>query len=444
MRRIFFLLAVLAGGCAPPQAFDTSPGHISQPQPTQPAWPAQPAQPAHSAFDNWLTAFRQDAAAQGISAATLDAALTGITPVERVVELDRRQPEFLLTFSDYLRARVTASRVARGQELMAEHAALLDAVEQQYGVPKAVLVAFWGLETNYGSTLGSHNIPASLATLAFDGRRSDFFRSQLLDALRIIDAGHVNAIDMNGSWAGAMGHMQFMPSTFRAYAVDGDGDARIDLWQSVPDALHSAANYLKRAGWRVGEPVAIEVRLPEGFDWRRASIANRLPVAEWTALGVKPVDGSGLPAVAGRSAIVLPQGWQGPAFMVFDNFGVVMQWNRSVNYALAVAQLAQQVAGGDGLSVQSGEAGALSTAQLHALQQALNELGFDAGAVDGLPGPRTQMAIRQYQFMHRLPVDGYPAPSLLTHVEQTHAAAAAAGRLAPALTFADPATDSGE
>lgn len=444
MRRIFFLLAVLAGGCAPPQAFDTSPGHISQPQPTQPAWPAQPAQPAHSAFDNWLTAFRQDAAAQGISAATLDAALTGITPVERVVELDRRQPEFLLTFSDYLRARVTASRVARGQELMAEHAALLDAVEQQYGVPKAVLVAFWGLETNYGSTLGSHNIPASLATLAFDGRRSDFFRSQLLDALRIIDAGHVNAIDMNGSWAGAMGHMQFMPSTFRAYAVDGDGDARIDLWQSVPDALHSAANYLKRAGWRVGEPVAIEVRLPEGFDWRRASIANRLPVAEWTALGVKPVDGSGLPAVAGRSAIVLPQGWQGPAFMVFDNFGVVMRWNRSVNYALAVAQLAQQVAGGDGLSVQSGEAGALSTAQLQALQQALNELGFDAGEADGLPGPRTQIAVRQYQFMHRLPVDGYPAPSLLAHVEQTHAAAAAAGRLAPALTFADPATDSGE
>lgn len=433
MRRIFFLLAVLAGGCAPPQAFDTSPGHISH-----------PAQPAQSAFDNWLAAFRRDAAAQGISAATLDAALTGITPVERVVELDRRQPEFVQTFSDYLGRRVTPSRVARGRELMAEHAAPLDAVEQQYGVPKAVLVAFWGLETNYGSTLGSHNIPASLATLAFDGRRSDFFRSQLLDALRIIDAGHVNAIDMNGSWAGAMGHMQFMPSTFRAYAVDGDGDARIDLWQSVPDALHSGANYLKRAGWRTGEPVAIEVRLPEGFDWRRASIASRLPVAEWTARGVLAADGTALPVVAGPAGIVLPQGWQGPAFMVFDNFGVVMRWNRSVNYALAVAQLAQQVAGGDGLSVQSGEAGALSTAQLQALQQALNELGFDAGEADGLSGPRTQMAIRQYQFMHRLPVDGYPAPSLLAHVEQTHAAAAAAGRLAPAPTFADPATDSGE
>lgn len=402
--------------------------------------------PAHaqSGFDDWLAAFRLEAAAQGISAATLDAALTGITPIERVVALDRRQPEFVQTFSDYLRARVTPARVARGLELMAEHAALLDAVEQQYGIPKAVLVSFWGLETNYGATLGSLNIPVSLATLAYDGRRSAFFRSQLLDALRIIDAGHVNAADMKGSWAGAMGHMQFMPSTFRAYAVDGDGDSRIDLWQSLPDALYSGANYLKRAGWRTGEPVAIEVRPPSGFDWRRASIANRLPVTQWTALGVKAVDGGPLPEVAGRAAIVVPQGWQGPAFMVFDNFDVVMRWNRSVNYALAVAQLAQQVAGGGGLSVQSGEAGALSTAQLQALQQALNELGFDAGEADGLLGPRTQTAIRQYQSMHRLPVDGYPAPSLLAHVEQTHAAAATAGKLAPAPTFADPATDSGE
>jgi membrane-bound lytic murein transglycosylase B len=307
-----------------------------------------------------------------------------------------------------------------------------------------VLVSFWGLETNYGATLGSHNIPASLATLAYDGRRSAFFRSQLLDALRIIDAGHVSAIDMNGSWAGAMGHMQFMPSTFRAYAMDGDGDARIDLWQSIPDAMHSGANYLKRAGWRAGEPVTIEVRPPQDFDWRRANIANRLPVAQWAALGVKPVDGSPLPAVAGRAAIVLPQGWQGPAFMVFDNFDVVMRWNRSVNYALAVAQLAKQVAGGDGLALLSGEAGALGTAQLQTLQQALNELGFDAGEADGLLGPRTQTAIRQYQFMHRLPVDGYPAPSLRAHVEQSHAAAAAAGTLVPAPTFADPATDSGE
>jgi membrane-bound lytic murein transglycosylase B len=331
-------------------------------------------------------------------------------------------------------------QVSRGQALLQEHADLLDAVEQEYGVPKAVLVAFWGLETQYGSVKGSLNIPASLATLAYDGRRSGFFRSQLLDALRIIDAGHVDAADMNGSWAGAMGHMQFMPSTFRAYAVDADCDGRIDLWQSLPDAMHSAANYLQRAGWRTDEPVALEVRLPHGFDWGLARMTHRLPVAEWAARGVQPADARAWPTVSGPAAIVLPQGWQGPAFMVFDNFDVVMQWNRSVNYALAVAQLGQQVAGGAVLSAQAGEAGALSTAQLKALQQALNEMGFDAGSADGLFGPRTQSAIRRYQALNQLPADGYPAPSLLAHVEQTHAAAAAAGRLslAPAPTFANP------
>jgi len=401
------------------------------------------ALPAHAqvTFEDWLGAFRQDAEAQGISPATLEAAFAGITPVERVIELDRRQPEFLQTFADYLGRRVTASQAARGVTLLQEHAALLDAVEQKYGIPKAVLVAFWGLETQYGTVLGSLNIPASLATLAWDGRRSAFFRSQLLDALRIIDAGHVSAGNMNGSWAGAMGHMQFMPSTFRAYAVDGDGDGRIDVWQSLPDAMHSAANYLQRAGWQTGEPAALEVKLPPGFDWGLARMAHRLPVAQWAALGVQTADASAWPTVAGPAAIVLPQGWQGPAFMVFDNFDVVMQWNRSVNYALAVAQLAKQLAGGAALVAQAGEAGALSTTQLKMLQQALNEMGFDAGTADGLPGPRTQSAIRRYQAAYQLPADGYPAPSLLAHVEQSHAAAAVAGKLtlAPAPTFTEPA-----
>lgn len=395
---------------------------------------------AQSGFDAWLAAFRQEAAAQGISAATLDAALTGITPVVRVLELDQRQPEFQQTFADYLGRRVTANRVARGQAQMQEHAALFDALEARYGTPKSVLVAFWGLETNFGFTLGSLNIPASLATLAYDGRRSGFFRNQLLDALRIIDAGHVSAFDMNGSWAGAMGHMQFMPSTFRAYAMDGDGDGRIDVWRSLPDAMHSAANYLQRAGWRANEPVALEVRLPESFDWRQARAVHRLPVAEWSALGVLKADATPLPSADGRAAIVLPQGWQGPAFMVFDNFDVVMRWNRSVSYALSVAQLAHQLTGGGALLAQGGEAGALSTTQLKALQQALNEMGYDAGLADGLPGPRTQTAIRLYQVVHRLPADGYPAPSVLAHVEQRHAAAAASGKLtqAAAPAFADP------
>lgn len=433
MRKYFFLLVVLVGGCASPRVLDPSSG-----EPSPPAQAVQATQATPTAFESWIAAFREEALAKGISAATLDAALTGITPAERVVALDRRQPEFLQTFTDYLGRRVTAGRVEQGRALQREHAALLDAVDGQYGVPKTVLVAFWGLETHYGATLGNLNIPASLATLAFDGRRSEFFRSQLLDALRIIDAGHVSAADMKGSWAGAMGQMQFMPSTFRAHAVDGDGDGRIDLWKSLPDAMHSAANYLKRAGWRVNEPVAVEVKLPAGFDWRKAQMAHRLPVTDWAAAGVQLADGGALPSVAGPAAIVLPQGWQGPAFMVFDNFGVVMQWNRSLNYALAVSLLAQQLAGGSGLVAQAG-AGAPSTAQLQALQQALNEMGFDAGTPDGLLGPRTQTAIRTYQTAHRLPVDGYPSPGVLAHVEQAHAAAAAAGMLtpAPAPTFSD-------
>lgn len=393
---------------------------------------------AQSAFESWLAAFRQEAAAQGISAATLDAALTGVTPMEKVLELDQRQPEFLQTFADYLDKRVTAARVARGQALLQEHAALLDAVEQKYGVPKSVLVSFWGLETNYGSYLGNHNIPASLATLAFDGRRSDFFRSQLLDALRIIDAGHVQALDMNGSWAGAMGQMQFMPSTYRAYAVDGDDDGRINLWQSVPDAMYSAAHYLKRAGWRTNEPVALEVRLPENFDWRYARMSNRLPVSEWTGRGVTQIDASALPLVSGTAAIILPQGWQGPAFMVFDNFDVVMKWNRSVSYALAVAQLSRQLEGNSALVRRNGDSTAVSLAQVKATQQSLNELGLDAGTPDGLIGPRTQMAIRLYQVMHDLPADGYLSPGVVAHIVQSHYLAKLAGKLTQApITFSE-------
>ena len=377
--------------------------------------------PASANFDEWLAAFRQEAADQGISAATLDAALTGLAPIERVVALDARQPEFQQTFADYIGRRVTDSRVAQGRYMLDQHHALFNTVEQRYGVPRTVLVAFWGLETNFGGYMGTHNVPASLATLAYDGRRARFFRAQLLDALRIIDAGHVMAVDMKGSWAGAMGHMQFMPGTFRAYAVDGDGDGRIDIWQSLPDAFHSAANYLKAAGWRANEPVALPLRLPESFNYAEAHSGNRMPVATWRGLGVVQADGSALPEASGTAAIVLPQGSAGPAFMIFDNFDVVMRWNRSVNYALSVAQLANRLDGASALPPWGGDAAGISTADLKVLQQSLNELGFDAGAPDGVLGPRTQTAIRAYQVAHRLPADGYPSASVLAHVSQRHA-----------------------
>lgn len=373
---------------------------------------------AEQSFADWLADFRQDALKQGISPATLDAVLTGMEPVERAIELDRSQPEFIRTFSYYLARRVTPERIAQGQALLSEHAPLFDEVEARYGVPRTVLAAFWGLETNFGATKGSYSIPAVLATLAYEGRRHDFFRAQLMDALRILDAGHVPPAEMLGSWAGAMGHMQFMPSTFLAYAVDGDGDSRIDLWQSLPDAMHSAAHYLQTMGWQHGAPIAIEVQLPPGFDWQLAQLGHRKPVAEWTAMEVTVMGGDALPETAGEAAIVLPQGWRGPALMVFDNFDVIMHWNRSVNYALSVALLAQRLAGGEDWSGGiDAEQEVLSVDEMKQLQQQLTALGYDAGPADGLSGKRTQAAIRSYQQAHELPMDGYASPSLLRHLE---------------------------
>ena len=373
---------------------------------------------AEQSFADWLADFRQDALKQGISPTTLDAALADLAPVARAIELDRSQPEFISTFSSYLSRRVTPERIERGQALLSENATLFDEVEARYGVPRAVLAAFWGLETNYGATKGSYSIPAVLATLAYEGRRHDFFRAQLMDAMRILDAGHIPPADMLGSWAGAMGHMQFMPSTFLAYAVDGDGDDRIDLWQSLPDAMHSAAHYLQTMGWQQDAPIAIEVQLPPGFDWQQSQLSERKPVAAWAAMDVVAANGDKLPQPDGEAAIVLPQGWRGPALMVFDNFDVIMHWNRSINYALSVALLAQRLEGGaDWSSGIDAEQEALSFDEMQGLQQQLTALGFDAGAADGLPGKRTQAAIRSYQQAHDLPMDGYASPSLLRHIE---------------------------
>lgn len=391
---------------------------------------------AQTDFSTWLQNFEREARTRGISQTTLDSALSDVQAAPRVIELDRKQPEFLDTFTTYLERRVTPQKITRGQALLIEHQALFDGVEKRYGVPKQTLAAFWGLETNYGSTTGDTPIPAALATLAFDGRRSTFFRAQLLDALAIIEAGHVTAADMKGSWAGAMGQMQFMPSTYRRYAVDGDSDRRINLWTSLPDALHSAGNYLNQAGWKSGEPAALAVRLPVDFEWRYARLYHRRLIAEWQAAGVVQANGTPLPMQPGGAAIVLPQGARGPAFMVFDNFDVIMQWNRSIHYALSVAILAEQLAGGTPLPPRAEDVEALSRTQLTNLQQQLTEIGFDAGVADGLPGIKTQSAIRRYQTAQNLPADGYPSPILLWHVEQTHAAAAVAGKLKP--TFAAP------
>ncbi|MCB5184051.1 lytic murein transglycosylase [Methylobacillus gramineus] len=380
------------------------------------------SQAAEQSFTEWVQDFSRDALTKGISEASLQAALAGAQLIERVVELDQSQPEFVQTFAAYINRRITTRQVNRGQQLLQEHRELLLAVEKQYGVPPEVLVSFWGLETNYGQTLGSFETPIALATLAYEGRRREFFRSQLLDALRILDGGHVAARDMLGSWAGAVGHMQFMPSTFRAYAVDGDGDGRINVWQSIPDAMYSAGHYLQSIGWKPGEPVMVEVQLPPGFAWEDAQAGHQLTVTEWMERGVRTMNAETMPPGSNHASIVLPQGWRGPAFMVFDNFYVVMKWNRSTNYALAVGGLANRLVGGKPIAGgQEAEQSPVSIAQIKQLQEQLTGLGFDAGTADGLPGPKTQTAIRDYQLAHGLPADGFASPSLLSHVVLTKA-----------------------
>jgi lytic murein transglycosylase len=363
-------------------------------------------------LEDWLREFKQEAKAADISANTIKAMFKNTQYLPRVIVLDRGQPEFITPFLSYIEKRVTPSKIEHGRAMLEQHDVLLAKVESQYGVPKEVLVAFWGLETGYGENKGGFGLPSSLMTLAYEGRRAEFFRHQLLDAMRIVDAGHNDVAGMRGSWAGAMGHMQFMPSTLLKHGVDADGDGRINIWSSLPDAFSSAANYLAKTGWRKTEPVMLQVKLPELFDYSLAQLNNRKSTAEWTKLGVFDIDDNALPSL-GNAAILLPQGWQGPAFMVFSNFDVIMDWNRSVKYAISVAHLADQfIADKPIIAGDVAEDEALSFNQMWALQARLNLLGFKCGIPDGFPGLQTQAAIRQYQATKNLPQDGYASYSL--------------------------------
>ncbi len=370
-------------------------------------------------FQQWLQDLRHEAATHGISADTLDSALRGVRPLPRVIELDRRQPEFTETFWNYLDKRVTARRIQEGRRLLHRHRALLADVERRYGIPPRYLVAFWGLETNYGSYLGSFPTVPALITLAYDLRRSHFFRSEALDALRIIDQGHVTPAAMQGSWAGAIGQLQFLPSTFLRYAVDGDGDGKKDVWHDIEDVFASGGHYLQQMGWKHGERWGREVRLPARFDWQLARLDIKKPLAAWSRLGVRRADGAPLPPADLRGAIVLPQGHAGPAFLVYDNFEVILKWNRSINYAIAVGHLADRLVGLPPLhNGRQADNRRLTRELALELQRRLNELGFDTGAADGIPGSRTRAAVRAYQKTAGLPVDGYPSLPLLEHLRR--------------------------
>lgn len=371
-------------------------------------------------FQTWLADFKRQALAAGISESTFDEAFEGVQPLERVLESDRKQPEFTRTFWSYLDRGVNDKRIARGRALLVEHADLLAEMERRYGVQPRFLVAFWGLESNFGDYTGKIPVIAALATLAYDPRRADFFRAQLLYALEILEAGHIAPETMKGSWAGAMGQLQFIPSTFVSYATDGDGNGRIDIWGSLPDVFASAANYLSSIGWRGDETWGREVQLPEGFDFNQIGPEQARQIAEWQALGVRRADGRDLPSADIVGAILLPAGAKGPAFLVYHNYERILEWNRSMLYALAVGHLADRLVGRPPLmAARPVDERPLSRAEVEEMQTILNGLGFDTGEPDGVVGSLTRSAIQSYQRVSSLPPDGYPTAELLDKLRRT-------------------------
>ena len=368
-------------------------------------------------FARWVADFSTGARAAGIDEATLQFAFDDVRFIARVIELDRAQPEFTRTVWDYLDRALSTQRIARGQDKLLELRPAVDTIAARYGVPTEVLVAIWGMESNYGSNVGDIPTIDALATLGFEGRREEWARGQLLAALKILQNRDIDRAQMIGSWAGAMGQTQFLPSNFLAYAVDADGDGRRDIWGSVPDVMASTANFLARSGWQAGQPWGIEVRLPTGFDYARADADVRQPTTQWANEGVQAMDGAPLPALEGAS-ILVPAGARGPAFLVGPNFRTILRYNNSTSYALAVGLLAQKLAGGP--TVQASwprDLQALTRSQLMALQTALNVRGYDSGTPDGAMGPATRRGVRQYQRSLGLPADGYPTLDLLQRLQ---------------------------
>ncbi len=301
---------------------------------------ASHAENSQAAFTSWLNQFKTQALNSGISQRTLDVALDDIkAPRPEIVKLDRRQPEFIQTLDDYLTARVSTKRINTGRLMLRRYPTWLGRVERTYGVQRRFVVALWGIESNYGEYTGTYPVVHALATLAYDNRRGDYFRKELLEALHLIDAGTIPLHRMQGSWAGAMGQCQFMPSSFRRYAVDADNNGSINIWASVPDVLGSTANYLAQAGWKDDQTWGREVRLPENFNYSLVGLKTRRTLPQWQALGVRRSNGRALPNRNLEASLIMPDGQEGPAYLVYDNFRVLLSWNRSNLFAIAVGTL---------------------------------------------------------------------------------------------------------
>ena len=369
-----------------------------------------------------LTTLEAEGAAQGVQPATIKNALDGFERDAEVVAASSAQPEHERTVGDYLGLLVSQSRIENGTARLAEHAALLDRIKARFGVEPAVLIAVWGIESRYGEAPGTRSVIRSLATLALeDARRGAFWRGELVQALKIVQAGDIGAAAMIGSWAGAMGHTQFMPSTYNRHAVDFDGDGRRDIWASAPDALASAANYLAHSGWQAGERWGIEVTLPKGFDFWTLGSGTTRPATFWREQGIVPAAAfAHWPAFRSDLRLLLPAGANGPAFLVGRNFTAILRYNPAVSYALAVGHLADRVAGEPPFAAAWPAEKALSRAEREELQRRLAERGLLAtGGVDGVIGSLTRTAIRSYQKDAGLAADGHPTLDLLQRLRPT-------------------------
>ncbi len=379
---------------------------------------AQAAAPCRTGgpYEAWLADFEREAAAAGISQRAIAQAAPNLTYDQRIVNIDHGQRVFTQTFLEFSDRMAAAYRIQTGAAKIKTYAPVFARIEQQYGVPAPVIVAFWALESDFGANMGNYHSLPSLASLAYDCRRADRFRPQLLDALRLIQRGDLSPDEMIGSWAGELGQTQMMPSEYYQYAIDYDGSGKRDLLHSAPDVLASTANYLLGLGWRRGEPWLTEVRVPPNLPWDQADLAIQLPRAKWASYGVTLADGRPLPADNLPASLLLPVGRFGPAFLVYQNFQIYLQWNNSLVYSTTAAYLATRIAGAAPLH-HGNPPPALPFADVKTMQAMLAHAGYDVGTMDGFLGLKTRQAVKAMQEKYGLPADSYPTAELLARMQ---------------------------
>jgi lytic murein transglycosylase len=377
---------------------------------------AQPNCRNTGAFEPWLAAFKKDALAQGISAATIAAAQPYLVFDQRIINIDRGQKFFAQNFLEISDKMLAGGRLPGGAAQMKKHQALFAREMKEFGVPASVITAFWGLESDFGAGQGKEHALKSLATLAYDCRRSDMFRGHLFDALRLIERGDLQAEEMIGSWAGELGQTQMMPSEYMAHAVDYDGDGRRNLIRSVADVIGSTGKYLVHLGWQRDQPWLEEVHVPANLPWKEADLSVQHPRSQWAAWGVTRRDGKPLPDDSLPASVVLPLGRFGPAFLAYENFQAYLKWNQSLNYSLTAAYYATRLDGAPPLHRGSGTIPKISFEETRALQELLQKRGYDVGRVDGVLGLKSRSAIRDMQIKFTLPADGWPTAELLARL----------------------------